>query len=174
MQSFQNYKRLFVLLAIVAIFSTVAPDSVFAEDTSLITNVVYSSQSTGGISQKGADGQDGERGQDGEDGKKGQDGQPGKSGSSVSTEDGKSSPSLGTKVAPQEVKVLNIVKTQSSHDEESFVFATHTATSSAVVAQIALQKNTNGDESSVSVFSELKEALLSLRLMLVTYVNVFF
>lgn len=83
MQSVRNYKQIFVVLAIVAVFSTVATERVCADDAHLITNVVYTSENTGGIHQRGQDGEDGQSGQDGEDGKPGTDGAPGTSGSIV-------------------------------------------------------------------------------------------
>ncbi len=147
MQCVGNYKKILVLLAITAIFSTVAPVRVFAENASLITNVVYSSQNTGGISVNGADGQDGERGQDGKNGESGQDGADGKAGGNGAS-------------------VVN-------PEDSSSVSVIHTATSSKVGAQANVE-STNSVDSSFGALSALQEALFSLRLMLVTYVSELF
>lgn len=66
------YRQIIKPLVFVLIFGTVAPVSVFAQETTYIVNTVQSSSHTGG--QSGSNGANGSDGLSGEDGKSGQDG----------------------------------------------------------------------------------------------------
>lgn len=151
------------MLAIIAVFSTVATEHVCAHDVHLIKNVVYSSENTGGIRQNG---------QNGEDGKPGTDGTPGTSGSSI-TQDSKRNTSSIIESTVDGVIVLDIQKTQSSPADSSFVFATHTTTTTETLVLENFQ-NTTSEDASQNIFSKFSEALFSLQLMLITYVSILF
>lgn len=69
-----------LLLVFIAIFGTVAPVVVFAEDTVYISNSVYSESTTGGYSSAGEPGEAGQHGADGSSGANGADGRDGASG----------------------------------------------------------------------------------------------
>src|SRR3989344_6174778 len=108
----KHYYNVCAGLVFIVIFSTVAPVNAWASDTSFITNVTYTSQSTGGQSSKGADGQDG---QDGEDGKHGEDGKPGTSGGSVVT--GNSTSEMHIESSLNGEKIIDVHTAQVSSSE---------------------------------------------------------
>ena len=93
--------EILTLLVITAIFSTVAPVTLWAE-TVEITNEARSSSNTGG--QSSANGQDGQDGQDGADGKAGRsgsagaDGQDGKSSQNVTSDNSSASSYIETTI----------------------------------------------------------------------------
>ncbi len=159
-----NYKVIFTLLAIATIFSTVAAERVFAKDIQLITNFVYSSEQTGGVSQKG---------QDGQDGKPGTDGKPGKSGSSVMSTDSGHDTNDASNAGGASVKVNDYQKSQDFSDDLSPVSPVHIATYTEALIQKS-SENTNSGSSSLSVMQSLTNTLISLRLMLITYVSILF
>lgn len=157
-------KEIFVLLAIAVLFSTVAPVSASAQETSFITNVVFTQNSSGGKISVGADGQDGQ------DGKAGEDGKSGAHGTSVINSNGGASAQIESIV--NGIKVLDIAEERSLQDD---------ATSSEVFATSSSRVEINGDlintedhTSSPSALFALQEALLSLQLMFAKYVSVLF
>ncbi len=154
------YNSIGVLLAITAVFSTVAVAFAQGQSEPFVTNVVYSSQQTGGVSVNG---------QDGEDGKDGQDGKPGVSGRSVINVDGQSSASVYLRSVGGDVQVKEAQIAAPSSSSSAFVY---TFTSSNA------QPEGSADSSSTASQQDspltLKEALFSLQLMLVKYVSVLF
>lgn len=74
--------KILSLVAFVLILGTVAPVIVSAESSAVVTNSVYSSSQTGGVSQTGEAGESGQDGQNGRDGQAGADGADGVSGQS--------------------------------------------------------------------------------------------
>lgn len=164
MKTVRNYKGIFVLLAFTAVFSTVAPVQVFGEDKELITNFVYSSQQSGGISTQGKDGQDGE------DGKNGQDGTAGRDGESVSTSDTNSNSS----VVVEEVRVKNVlqIQTASTATQDELLDSNvniHSATNSQ---EIVVDSSSGSGET--SAFSKLTATLFSLSSAILNYVSILF
>ena len=149
------------MLAFVAVFSTVAPVSVFGEDTALITNVVFTSNTTGG--------QTGTQGTNGQDGKPGQDGQSGTSGASIVSK--KSTATMHVETVSNDQKTVTTYKVQAPETQPSST--TQEATSSH------LQKEDISTNSSTVGFTEqsfigIRQALLSISLMLRNYVNLLF
>lgn len=154
-----NDKKIIVLLAIALFFSTVSPVQVLAGDVEFITNVVYTSQTTGGVSKDGKDGADGE------DGKDGKDGQPGKNGGSVVTVDSTSSASVHVESMQGNTTVVDFKASSSQSSTSAYTATTSTDTS------VGSFDSTDTD---TSVLFALQEALFSFRLMLVKYVSQLF
>ncbi len=150
------YNRIFAFLAITAVSSTVATAYAQAQTVPFVTNVVYSSQQTGGITTDG---------KDGEDGKDGQDGAPGVSGRSVINVDRDSGASVRIESTMNNgQEVISAQKTA-----PSFGFAT-----SSTVEVKAASASSSSTASDQSALLALQEALFSLQLMLVKYVSVLF
>lgn len=161
MQCVGNYKKIFMLLAIAGVFSTVASEQVLAQDLELITNVVYSSQSTGGLGQNGKDGEDGK------DGKPGADGTSGGDSGDVINLNGKSSASINVE-SMNGKSVVKIEATPSFKQGSSSVITLHTTSSTTVEA------GSLSSQSSTSALFALRDALFSLQSMIVNYVNLLF
>jgi len=159
-----NFKKIFAMLAIAAVFSTVAPVQVFAEDEELITNFVYSSQNSGGIRVQGKDGQDGE------DGKKGQDGKSGSNGQSVINVTGDTNASMQIESA----KGTNSVKIETSHNVSGDTSSTSTTTKHSATSSQTTTSTSLYSSSSTGTFLALQEALFSLRTVILNYVSLLF
>lgn len=158
--------RILALLAIAAVFSTVAPASVQAEDVQFITNVSYSSHTTGGVSSQGKNGTDGKDGADGKDGTAGASG-----GSVINIGNNTASVKIGSTANGAEV--FEYQNTEIAPEGSSSA-SLHTASSSTVEAHASLQSSSSSTASEGGVFLALKEKLASLQLMLVTYVSLLF
>ncbi len=176
----KTYKHILALLAIVLAFSTVVAERVNAGDVHSVTNVIYTHETTGGVSVQGENGEDGERGEDGENGERGEDGEahgeetpetPGVSGATVES---RSSASIRVESTESGVRVLDIQRTDASPIEVDTVAPTHTPTSTEEVEiQVSLLESESEVPSS-GVLTTLKDVFLSLQLMLVTYVSELF
>jgi hypothetical protein len=165
--SSQSYRSEATSLAFTTVFSTVAPEKVYAQTEPLITNFVYTSQNTGGVSKKGQDGEDGR------DGKAGQNGTAGQNGKSVSTADSQSSASVKIKTTEAGVMVQDEVYTDEALEDAKNSLINPT---SSLGSNTMDQTNTNfgGEQSDPITLKALREALASLQLMLVKYVSFLF
>lgn len=148
-------------LAIVLIFSTVAPVQVvaFEFENAAVTNVVGSWSNTG--NQTGADGQDGADGRPGEDGK------PGKNGQSVVTSS--SNAFIQIKTGDEDVELVETVNP--SIPQTQSVEATATESSKTEGLAVAGNKLNSSTPEEISA---LKRALYSLHLMILKYVSTLF
>jgi len=164
MASSQNYQTEVTSLAFTTVFSTVAPAKVYAQTEPLITNFVYSSQNTGGVSKKG---------QDGEDGKPGQNGTAGQNGKSVTTADSQSSASVKIKTTEAGVMVQDEVYTDEVLEDAKNRLINPT---SSLGSDTVDQTNTNigGEQSDPITLKALQEVLASLQIMFVKYVSFLF
>ena len=160
-----NYKKIAALLAIIGVFSTVVPAHVWAEDMEFITNIVFSSEKTGGVSLQGKDGKNGQ------DGKPGHDGQDGSNGESVSNGESSASVHVGSTVNGK--RVVDIQTTQTVPANDSSIPAIHTTSSSQVQA-IGSLNSSDDRATSPSAFLALRQALFSLQSMIVNYVSTLF
>lgn len=162
------YNQLFAYIAITTAFMVVIPIRVSANDPSYVTNVVFSSNSTGGQSSNGVDGQDGSDGADGQDGT---DGRAGKNGQVINS--ARSEESLRIKSTINGVTVVDIDNSKTFLNDVDAATITH-ATSSSILEineKLLSQGSTSVAEDEQSF---IYRTLLQLRLMLITYVNKLF
>jgi hypothetical protein len=139
------YNSIARLLAIAVLFSTVAPVSVFAQDTPLKSTIVISSHTTGGVVSSGNKGMDGT---DGADGKPGENGSAGADGVSTMNREGNSFAFSGSEVV------------------------TGTSSAQAVISSTTvLAEGSEDQEAAKSLLAELQETLLSLQIIVAKYVS---
>lgn len=140
------YNSIARLLAIAVLFSTVAPVSVSAqEDASLISTIVFSSHTTGGVVSRGTDGKDGA---DGADGKPGENGSAGADGVSTMNPEGNSFAFSGSEV---------IAGTSSAQ--------------AVISSTTVLAEGSEDQEAAKSLLAELQETLQSLQIIVAKYVS---
>lgn len=142
------------LLAIMLVFSTVAPVSVSADDTLKISNTVRSSTHSGGVSTNGQDGRDGADGADG---------------ASVTT-DGHSAVHIESYVDGELVEYVHEVTgdtpVELNHTSQSELRSTSTVAESH-------ESDTAGEAESEKKKSLLQKLLQQLQNFLTSYVDIF-
>lgn len=176
--------------------ATAVPVCAWAKDREVITNIVYTSQSTGGITTAGKDGTDGQAGQDGLDGVSGQNGAHGQNGrEGQSGQDGQDGASgkngeLGVGVVARTSATTSSVefrKTRAVHTSTNGVQAEATATGvspDVVIIETATSAKVYENSPVVTVdttlhtpssaFSTVRDAFFSMKLILITYVSKLF
>lgn len=176
------YKKICLGLIFSTICFVVSTGLVSAEDIIQIKNTVQTSSNTGGqISHDGQNGHDGapgksgangQNGESGQSGADGSDGQSGLAGSSVIT--GKSTASIHIESSIDGNTTTNLYSTQVSDDETSSVIGVQTIGSvfnDPSVEFVTASSTINDDEPKQTLF---QQTLLSIRLMILKYVNLIF